>query len=310
MPTEIIAVFNGKGGAGKSPTAVALAYAYARAGRKVLLVDADSQATASFHTLGKKYKYVDQTLYDGVQDRKLETYVVPIPVRVSRFPGSPDYEKYLYLLPANDTLQKGEDDLLAGGGTFLWQNQLKKFLKKYYEKDFDIIIIDTPGSHISVYILMALTAATKALVPIKTEISSVEGTVDTMMLLKNVREGLNPNLNMWGILPTQYESNNQHHRDALTLMHTYFKDELAGEEIYYSVYKSPSLKRNHYNKALAYRCDVREVPTSEANDAIASGPRDLGAYWDDIALDLLFKEKAPVDPDRLANTTTEDVPVE
>lgn len=299
--TQIWAICNGKGGVGKSPTAVALAYTVARAGKRVLLIDTDSQGSATYHLLGKKYKSLDQTVYDAIKDRTLGTYVKPIPIRVSRFEGTPAYNQYFSLLPANDVLQEGEDDLIAGDGTFIYQYHLQDLINKYYAKEADVIIIDTPGSHISVYTLMALRAATKVLVPVKTEIAAVEGTVDTMTLLKNTLNGLNRNLIIWGLLPTQLELNNQHHRDALSLMHTYFKmpNDPTGQT-FYPVYQYPSLKRNHYNKAAEYRCDVREVPPSGTKiNSIASGSQEIGIFWDQLATDLLLKDQAPSDPNSL-----------
>lgn len=292
MGQEVIVVANGKGGAGKSPTAVALAYTYTRAGKRVLLEDVDPQGTASYHLLGLKYKAQEPTMYDLLKDTRRTTRIEPIKIRVSRIPESADYENYFYLLPANDILSNAEVELTTNKA-FSFQEHLAKLNRKFYN-DFDIIIMDTPGSHIATFVIMAVAAGTKILVPTKTEISAVEGTVDSIHLIEDVKENFNETLSLWGILPTQFESGNKHHQDTLDLLHTYFKDpdDPTGQS-YYPVYKNPSLKRNHYNKATEYRCDVREVPNT-------SGNAELAAYWDELAYDLLTKAKAPVDPVRLA----------
>ncbi len=68
---KTVAVVNQKGGAGKTPTAVHLSFALARAGKKVLFIDFDSQATASLHFLGKKYREIELTIYDAVTKQQV-----------------------------------------------------------------------------------------------------------------------------------------------------------------------------------------------------------------------------------------------
>lgn len=293
MPQQdVIVIPNGKGGTGKTPTAVALAFTFARAGKRVLLQDVDPQGSASYHLLGLKYKVQQPTIYDLLRDTKRNTYVEPVKIRISRFPENPDYEKYFFLLPANDILSNAEVELTTNKA-FSFQEHLAKLNKKFYS-DFDIIIIDTPGSHIATFVIMAIAAARrKVLIPVKTELSHVEGSVDSVHLVEDIKENFNEDLVIWGILPTQFEAGNNHHQDSLDLLHTYFKDpsDPTGQT-YYPVYQYPSPKRNHYNKATEYRCDVRETPNS--------GATELGKYWDQLAFDLLTKEKAPIDEVRMA----------
>jgi chromosome partitioning protein len=242
---QTIAIANQKGGAGKTPTAVHLAYALAHAGYRVLFVDLDPQATASLHFLGKRYKQQQPTIYNALVSLQ------PIqPILLS---------EHLFLLPAHDELERAEIELTAKPGAF-YQAQLAKLLRHY--SGYDYCIVDTPGSRVSVFTVLALTAAQLVIIPVKTEIAHLEATIDTVSMIEDVKAGLNPTLEIWGLLPNQYESNTGHHREALELL----QEEYSGK-----VYSEPSRKTTRYNDATAMRTDIRQLDPT------------LGEYWDKIA---------------------------
>lgn len=261
---EIIAEVNGKGGSGKSPTAVHLfnALSRVRPEGKYLFLDADPQATGSFHFLGAKHKYEDLTFYEAIKDmRRIE------PTQLS---------KQRFILSSHDGLSAAEDELTKNPAhPFQWR--LKSLLQLY--QDFDVVVIDTPGSHISIFTIMALTAATKVMVPVRTEIAHHQATLDTMSLIEDVRRGvLNPDLVIWGLFPNQFELNNGHCRDALALIRD-IKDPDGNK---YPVYPKPSLKRARYGDATAMHADVSEFRDTSY----------LKSYWEEVATSVLA-EKMP-----------------
>jgi len=258
MATTIIAVVSQKGGAGKTPTAVHMAFALARAGHKLLFVDIDPQATASLHYLGVGYKDTQPSLYDAL------TSLNPIA------PWS--INERLDLLNAHEALVSAEIELSKPG--IYYQVQLQKLLKRY--KNYTAVVIDTPGSTASIFPTLALTAATVAVVPIKTEFASERANKDTMNLIEDIQgtdedPGLNPRLILWGILPTQFEVNVIHHKDVLQSL----KDQYGN-----LVYPEPSRKTNRYNDATALRCDIGDLVP------------ELRDYWDRVAASVMQKAGA------------------
>lgn len=278
--SQTIAICNGKGGTGKTPTAVHLAFASARRGHKVLLIDLDPQGSASYHHLGLAYKKQQPTIYNALLNL---SYVTPIAIRVSQDSTSSFYTHYFSLLPAHDELGNGEIEFTKNP-SFLYQKQLNKLIRKQYA-DFDVIVIDTPGSHISIYPTMALTAARKVIVPVKAELMSLEGTVDTMSLIRGVRDDLNPTLSLWGILPTQYESHIKHDQDVLKMMEEVTDPTDSQDHKKCPVYPYPSLKRSLYNDATGNRCDIRDLERKP----------ELSLYWDRLSEAVLTQESVPVE---------------
>lgn len=257
----VIAIVNGKGGAGKTPTAVALAYSLAGMGYKVLFCDMDQQASASFHFLGFKFRRQDPTIYHVLKDL---THIDPIEI-----------SSHLHLLSATADLQFLEVDLTGQKGLF-WQGRLDEALQLY--PDYQIVVCDTPGSAVSIFPTMVLTSASIAVVPTKTEVVAVVGTGDTLNLVEDVqgpdqRRPLNRDLKLWGILPNQYEARVGSHNDALNLL-----QELYGKKGT-PIYREPSHKTTLYNEASERHSDIRDTDPTR-------GPA-LGAYWDTIAQDVL-----------------------
>jgi chromosome partitioning protein len=262
--TIVIAIVNGKGGSGKTPTAVQLAFALANAGYKVLLCDVDQQGTASLHFLGLKYRRQQPTIYNALKDLK---WIEPLVITPN-----------LHFLPAHDELQNLEVELTSKRGLF-WQGRLRELLKLY--PGYDFVVCDTPGSAVSIFPTMALTAATMAVVPTKTELVHVVGTGDAIGLIEDVQGAggqdgaLNKNLALWGILLTQYEANTGSHKDAVQLAHKlYGAERKDGGKVYY-IYPEPSRKTTLYNEASEQHTDIRNTHPRQ-------GPQ-LGAYWDQIA---------------------------
>jgi len=248
----VVSFINQKGGSGKSATAIHTGFALARAGRKVLFIDLDPQATASFHFLGKLYREQEPTIYTALTTFK------PIPPII--------VNERLHLLSAHIALEQAEVSLPAKKG--LDYNRILDYLLKDYSM-YDVAVIDTPGSRVSIFPVMAMTASDTVIVPVKTERGSTDATVETINLIRDVQRpgGYNPNLLIWGILPNQYEDT-IHHREVLTDLRTQYPT---------LVYPDPSRKTTRYNEALDLRLDIRELEPT------------LGEYWDSIAASVIEK---------------------
>ena len=185
---KIIAIANQKGGVGKTTTAVDLAAALASYGKRVLLVDTDPQGNAS-SGLGIEKAALETTIYHVL----LGAAEPQEAIRETEF--------QVAVLPANISLAGAEIELV---NVMSRETRLKKALAKV-QNDYDYIFIDCPPS-LGLLTLNALSAADSVLMPIQCEFYALEGVSQLMNTIKLVRENLNPNLEVEGVLMTMYDS--------------------------------------------------------------------------------------------------------
>ena len=182
---KIIAVVNQKGGVGKTTTAVNLTAALHDLGLRVLLCDFDPQANA---TSGMG---VDKTVSNGVYDVIINEV---------------DTEKAIVSTPYGDVLPSSK--ALAGAGVEMIDMEERQFLlRKALEQvaeRYDYIFIDCPPS-LELLTLNALCAADSLLVPLQGEYYALEGLSDLMGTVRIVRRGLNPKLEIEGVLLTMFD---------------------------------------------------------------------------------------------------------
>lgn len=182
---KIVAIVNQKGGVGKTTTCVNLTSALKAKGQRVLLCDFDPQANA---TSGMG---VDKTRSNGVYDVLI---------------NGTDTEKAIVSTPYGDVLPSCK--ALAGAGVEMIDMPERQFLlKKALERvaeQYDYIFIDCPPS-LELLTLNALCAADTLLVPLQGEYYALEGLSDLMGTVRLVRRGLNPKLEIEGVLLTMFD---------------------------------------------------------------------------------------------------------
>ena len=185
----VIAVTNQKGGVGKTTSAVNIAYYIAKAGKKVLLVDLDPQGNA---TSGL-----------GVDKTNLETTMSEVLLESAPFGKAilPTEHKNLWLAPTTAHLANVEVEIAALQHKF---TRLKTALA-LIENDYDFIIIDSPPS-LSLLTVNGLIAARYVLLPVQAEFYALEGLGQLLETMKLVRKGMNPGLELLGVLPTMMDS--------------------------------------------------------------------------------------------------------
>jgi chromosome partitioning protein len=207
---RVISVVNQKGGVGKTTTAINLGAALAEVGRRVLLIDFDSQASMTTGlgikgaALREQYGSIWYLLNDS--EAKLEDFILKSTV------------------PGLDFI-RGHEDLAAAEAAFVSEiakeHKLRKLLAPVLDK-YDVILIDCSPS-LGTLTVNALTASNGVIIPMECEYFAVLG---LSLVKKTIKENTNPELQILGILATMFERKTSHSREVLELIDKEFPDEV------------------------------------------------------------------------------------
>ena len=208
---KVIAFANQKGGVAKTTTTLNLAVAFAESGHRVLCVDMDPQGNLTM-SQGLDPDTIEESLYDVLVHR----------------------------MPIRQIIRKREVDVavssidLAGAeiamSTMIGRERALAKALKEVEDDYDFVCIDTPPS-LGLLTINALTAADKVIVPVQCEYLSMRGLIQLQNTLQMIRENLNPDVEIEGILPTLMDSRTVHAKEAIEILEENFGDRVFASRI-------------------------------------------------------------------------------
>src|ERR687886_310707 len=208
---RVIAFANQKGGVAKTTTTLNLGVAFAEQGMRVLLVDLDPQGNL--------------TMSQGLNPDSIERSM---------------FDVLVHRLPIQEVIHHAEVDLavssidLAGAELALSsmigrERALEKALAPVKE-NYNYILIDTPPS-LGLLTINALVASNGVIVPVQCEYLSLRGLVQLENTLSMIRENLNPDVGIQGILPTMYDNRTLHSREAVEILEENFGELVFGTKI-------------------------------------------------------------------------------
>lgn len=206
---RVIAVANQKGGVGKTTTAVNMSASLAAAEKRVLLVDVDPQGNST-SGIGVDRAAVEKSVYElFTGEATLSELVLPTEM------------KGLFVVPSKVELFGAEIELVS--------RERREFILKEaiatLTGEYDYIILDCPPA-LGLLTLNALTAARSVLIPVQCEYYALEGLSQLLNTLELVRESLNPELAIEGILLTMYDVRNNLSRQVEDEIRKHFGDKV------------------------------------------------------------------------------------
>ena len=186
---KVISITNQKGGVGKTTSAINIAYFISKLGKRVLLLDFDPQGNAT-SGLGVEKTELSLTMSDVISgEATLKEVILPT-----------EY-KDLSLAPATPVLANTEVELANVKGRF---TRLKAAVATV-EADYDYVIIDSPPS-LSLLTVNGFIASDYLILPVQAEFYAMEGLGQLLESMKLVKKGMNPELELLGVLPTMVDS--------------------------------------------------------------------------------------------------------
>lgn len=196
----VIAIANQKGGVGKTTCAINLGGALAQLGHEVLCLDLDPQANLTVG-LGIDLNTVERSIADVLIDTNVTLGSIIRPTKT----------KKVDVAPATLELSAAEVELFNAIGR---EMALRDKLAREIIDRYDYILIDCPPT-LGLLTLNALVAATGVIIPVQTQYYALKGVAALLKIIKTVQTRLNPNLKVYGLLPTFYDSRTILARDML-----------------------------------------------------------------------------------------------
>lgn len=208
---KVIAFCNQKGGVAKTTTTLNTSVAFAEEGHRVLCIDMDPQGNL--------------TMSQGIDPDQLDKSM---------------FDVLAYRLSIREVIRRREIDVACAsidlaGAELAMANQIgrERSLKRALEPildDYDFICIDTPPS-LGLLTINALTAANKVIVPVQCEYLSMRGLLQLQNTLSMIREELNPEIDIQGIVPTLVDSRTVHAKEAIQLLEENFEGRVFASKI-------------------------------------------------------------------------------
>ncbi len=206
---KTIALCNQKGGTGKTTTAVNLSAALAHKGKKTLLVDTDPQGNAT-SGVGINKNNIEVSVYDVLLNK----------AKINDITVQTEYEN-LKVAPCNINLTGAEIELV---GALSRETRLKRAIEEI-KHEYDYIFIDSPPS-LGLVTLNSLVACDSIIIPIQCEFYALEGVSQLLNTINLIRDGLNPNLAIEGVLMTMADFRTNLTTEVIKEIRNFFKDKV------------------------------------------------------------------------------------
>jgi chromosome partitioning protein len=209
MMGKAIAIFNQKGGVGKTTTNVNLSASLARLGKKVLVIDNDPQGNST-SGLGLSKDTLEFNLYDAlIDDIDVLKCIVPTP-----FEG-------LDIIPSNVQLAGAEIEMIEIDNR---EQRLKRIINTVRDH-YDYIFVDCPPS-LGLLTINSLVAVDGVIIPIQCEYYALEGVSQLMNTYQLIKRGLNPNLEIEGVLLSMFDGRTNLSIQVVEEVKKYFKNKV------------------------------------------------------------------------------------
>jgi chromosome partitioning protein len=207
---KAIAIFNQKGGVGKTTTNINLAACLALKRKKILIMDIDPQGNTTSGMGFKKNELVN-TMYDILIDDKIDPNEAILDTSIEN----------LKILPASVSLAGAEIELVQLESR---EHRLKKAVDRI-KGNYDYLFIDCPPS-LGLLTINSLTAVDSVLIPIQCEFYALEGVSQLMSTIDLVKQNLNPGLEIQGVILSMFDGRTNLSIQVVEEVKKYFKEKV------------------------------------------------------------------------------------